>query len=137
MIGKCYYLTTFADWKRRSVSFTTSHWLNLDQTSEEINVDNNKVIGPDTANAIRLSPNPGGIADGARILVLVEADEGTHGSLQDDAAFEALPHPLSQKPISEAAQSALAPHGVAPGALTFDATETISRVHPLLKHRVF
>jgi hypothetical protein len=72
-----------------------------------------------------------------RILVLIEADEGVHLSLDDDPAFEPLPHPLAQKPISPAAQSALAPHGVAPGATTFDAAETLARVHPLLRHRVF
>jgi hypothetical protein len=72
-----------------------------------------------------------------RILVLIEADEGVHLSLEDDAAFEALPHPLAQKPISDAAQAGLAPHGVAPGATTFDAAEAVARVHPLLRHRVF
>ena len=72
-----------------------------------------------------------------RILVLIEADEGVHLSLEDEPAFEPLPHPLAQKPISDAAQAALAPHGVAPGATTFDAAEALARVHPLLKHRVF
>ncbi|HXJ17943.1 MAG TPA: hypothetical protein VNM68_12195, partial [Candidatus Polarisedimenticolia bacterium] len=73
----------------------------------------------------------------SRILVLIEADEGAHLALEDDGAFEALPHPLAQKPISEAVQSALAPHGVAPGATTFDAAEAVARIHPLLRHRVF
>jgi hypothetical protein len=72
-----------------------------------------------------------------RILVLVEADEGVHLSLEDDSAFEPLPHPLAQKPIPDSAQAALAPHGVAPGATTFDAAEVLARIHPLLKHRVF
>ena len=72
-----------------------------------------------------------------RILVLIEADEGVHLSLEDEPAFEPLPHPLAQKPISDAAQAALAPHGVAPGATTFDAAEVLARIHPLLKHRVF
>jgi hypothetical protein len=68
---------------------------------------------------------------------LIEADEGTHGVLEDDGAFDALPHPLSQKPISDLAQCALAAHGVAPGTSTFDATEVIAHIHPLLRHRVF
>jgi hypothetical protein len=72
-----------------------------------------------------------------RILVLIEADEGVHLSLEDEPAFEPLPHPLAQKPISPSAQAALASHGVAPGATTFDAMETLARVHPLLRHRVF
>jgi hypothetical protein len=71
------------------------------------------------------------------ILVLVEADEGAHLALEDDAAFEALPHPLAQKPISEAAQAALARHGVPEGATTFDAVEAMATIHPLLRHRVF
>jgi hypothetical protein len=72
-----------------------------------------------------------------KILVLIEADEGVHLALESEPTFEALPHPLAQKPISDAAQSALAPHGVAPGATTFDAAEAVARVHPLLRHRVF
>jgi len=72
-----------------------------------------------------------------RILVLIEADEGVHLSLEDEPAFEPLPHPLAQKPISDSAQAALAPHRVAPGATTFDAAEALARIHPLLRHRVF
>jgi hypothetical protein len=71
------------------------------------------------------------------ILLLVDADEGAHLALEDDPAFEALPHPLAQKPISEAAQAALAAQGVAGGASTFDAAEAVARIHPLLRHRVF
>jgi hypothetical protein len=73
----------------------------------------------------------------AQILVLIEADEGVHLALEDDAAFEALPHPLAQKPISEGAQAALAEHGVTPGATTFEVAEAVARFHPLLRHRVF
>ena len=54
--------------------------------------------------------------DTTPILALIEADEGAHLALEDDTAFEALPHPLVQKPIPEAAQAALAGHGVTPGA---------------------
>jgi len=71
------------------------------------------------------------------ILLLAEADEGAHLALEDDAEVEALPHPLAQKPISEAAQSALAAYGVAPGATTFEAAEALACVQPLLRHRVF
>jgi hypothetical protein len=109
MTGKAYYLTTLADWQRHAARFARSHWIALDQSTGEP----------------------------ARILVLVEADEGVHLALEDDPAFEPLPHPLAQKPISDAAQSALAPHGVPPGATTFDAAEAVARLHPLLKHRVF
>jgi hypothetical protein len=116
MTGKAYYLTTLADWQRHASRFAHSHWIVLD------------------------APASGGSATscaGTKILVLVEADEGVHLALEDDPAFEPLPHPLAQKPISPAAQSALAPHGVPPGATTFDAAEALARLHPLLKHRVF
>jgi hypothetical protein len=111
MTGKLYYRTTLADWQRHAPRFANSHWIAL---GGEV---------PD--------------ADNAPILVLVEADEGAHLALEDDAAFEPLPHPLAQKPISAATQAALALHGVAPGATTFEAAEIIARVHPLLRHRVF
>jgi hypothetical protein len=111
MTGKTYYITTLGDWHRHAARFANSHWLALD---------------------------PGGPPDeSARILVLIEADEGVHLSLEDDAAFQPLPHLLARKPIPDAAQAALAPHGVAPGATTFDAAEAVARVHPLLRHRVF
>jgi hypothetical protein len=73
----------------------------------------------------------------ASILLLVDADEGAHLALEDDASFEALPHPLALKPISEAAQSVLSALGVVAGATTFDAAEIAARAHPLLRHRVF
>jgi hypothetical protein len=116
LTGKRYYITTLDDWQRHAARFATSHFIVLD--------------APAPAN-----DSPTEI--GARILALIEADEGVHLTLEDDAAFEALPHPLAQKPISDAAQSALAAHGVTPGATTFDAAEAVARLHPLLRHRVF
>jgi hypothetical protein len=114
MTAKAYYLTTFGDWRRYAARFANSHWLALD--------------GDSSAAPPR---------DSTRILVLVEADEGAHLALEDDPALEPLPHPLTQRPISAAAQSALAHLGVTPGASTFDAAEAAARVHPLLRHRVF
>lgn len=111
MTGKAYYITTLGDWQRHAARFVTSHWLALDGGSH-----------PEAVT---------------RILVLVEGDEGAHNALDDDPAFEPLPHPLAQKPISSAAQAALAPHGVAAGATTFETAEALARVHPLLRHRVF
>ena len=121
MTGKGYYITTVADWKRRAGSFANSHWL---------------LLGVADAQGAESARQPD-VDESARILVLVEADEGTHATLEDDESFEVLPHPLSQKPISDAAQAALASHGVASGASTFEATDIVSRVHPLLRHRVF
>ena len=127
MTGKGYYITTIGDWKRRAGAFANSHWLLLDE--EQLPESSS----PSAGQGVSVD----GLNESARILVLVEADEGTHGSLEDDASFEVLPHPLSQKAISDVAQGALAVHGVRSGASTFEATEIVSRVHPLLKHRVF
>lgn len=75
--------------------------------------------------------------DTTQILVLIDADEGTHNSLEQDAEWEPLPHPLSLKPVSDNLQSALKGQGIAPGATTFDVAELLARAHPLLRHRVF
>jgi hypothetical protein len=115
MAGKSYYITTLGDWQRHAARFANSHFIALDSRADG-------------------EQSPGA---NAKILVLIEADEGVHLSLEGEPAFEALPHPLAQRPISDAAKSALAPHGVAPGATTFDAAEALARVHPLLRHRVF
>lgn len=114
MTAKAYYLTTLRDWQRHASLLANSHWLALDEN----------------ANA---EPPHGSTP----ILVLVEADEGAHLALEDDPAFEPLPHPLAQRPISPAAQTALAQLGVASGATTFEAAEAAARIHPLLRHRVF
>jgi hypothetical protein len=118
MTGKVYYITTVNDWQRHAARFANSHFIVLEPES--------------TANGAPAE----GDAD-AQILVLIEADEGVHLALEDEAAFEALPHPLAQKPISESAQAALSSYGVVPGATTFEVAEAVARVHPLLRHRVF
>jgi hypothetical protein len=118
MTGKRYYLTTLDAWHRHAARFVNSHWLALSAAAAT-------VAAGDVAT------------DATPILVLIEADEGAHLALEDDTAFEGLPHPLGQKPISEAAQTALAAFGVAPGATTFDAAEAVATAHPLLRHRVF
>jgi hypothetical protein len=117
MTGKSYYITSLCEWQRHAARFANSHFIGLDP------------VAPDGSGAP--------VGQSTKILVLIEADEGVHLALEGEPAFEALPHPLAQKPISDAAQSALAPHGVAPGATTFDAAEAVARVHPLLRHRVF
>ncbi len=114
MNAKAYYLTTLGDWRRHAARLANSHWLALDGNSD--------------AAALQ---------DSARILVLVEADEGAHLALESDRAFDPLPHPLAQRKISTSAQAALAQLGVASSATTFDVAEAAVRVHPLLRHRVF
>ena len=127
MTGRSYYLTTLADWLRHAARFANSHFIVLgpDQDCAE---EGSSSCPPATSGA----PNPD-----AKILALIEADEGVHLSLEDEAAFEPLPHPLTHKPISPEAQPMLAQHGVAPGATTFDAAEVAARIHPLLRYRVF
>jgi len=138
MTGKRYYITTLGDWQRHASRFANSHWLALDGNAEAENArDNGSSVGAQHAvplPARAISPD---FRNTTRILVLVEADEGAHLTLEDDAAFEPLPHPLAQQPVSAVAQAALASLGVAPGATTFDAAEAAARVHPLLRHRVF
>lgn len=128
MTGKRYYLSTIGAWQRHTHRFAGSHFAVL----------TDKVNNPPTAATGNCCPPPPApCTESTRILVLVEADEGVHLALDDDPAFEALPHPLAQKTISSAAQAALAPHGVASGATTFAAAEALALVHPLLRHTVF
>ncbi len=125
MTGKAYYLTTLGALQRHSVRLSSSHWLALVPNGEPV-----PAIAEPDSSAMALPET-------AQILALIEADEGAHLALEDDVDFQALPHPLAQRPISPAVQEALAAYGVAPGATTFDAAELVARVHPLLRHRVF
>jgi hypothetical protein len=131
MTGKSYYITTFAHWKRRVADFTNSHWYVLNEAGSGANGEVLDV----KATASQTQPNEP--REGARMLVLIEADERTHAALGDDKSFEALPHPLSQRPISSSAQSLLAPLGIPTASTTFQAIEAIASIHPLLSHRVF
>jgi len=148
MTGKRYYITTLGSWRAHASRFANSHFILLDAPHAAINATEKADAIAKVLDCARgegnCSPSraPGDSAshtpdDAAPILVLIEANEGAHLALEDEPAFEGLPHPLAQKPISAAAQSALAAHGLAPGATTFDATEAVARVHPLLRHRVF
>lgn len=120
MTSRAYYLTTLGVWRLHAARFANSHFVVLD-----------------SGDASASTENPAVPRANMRILVLIEADEGVHLSLEGEPAFEPLPHPLAQKPISRSAQAALASQGVAPGATTFDVAEAIAPVHPLLRHRVF
>jgi hypothetical protein len=111
MNGRAYYLTTLAEWRQHADRFGNSHWVAADPAAAE--------------------------GDSFTILVLIEADEGAHLSLERHPGFEALPHPLSAKSISGRIAEALSAHGVAPGVTTFEVAEAIARTHPLLRHRVF
>jgi hypothetical protein len=123
MTGKRYYITTRDAWQQHAGRFANSHWV-------ELGSEFGRRV--ETGTLTSTGPEPH-----AAILVLVEGDEGAHLALEDDPAFEALPHPLGQRPISDSSQAHLAALGVAPGATTFDVAEAVARIHPLLRHRVF
>jgi hypothetical protein len=129
MTGKRYYLATLGAWQRHTHRLAGSHFIILDDAPAS--------ASQRSAPLHSSNVQPSHAAESARILVLVEGDEGAHLALDDDPAFEPLPRPLAQKPISSTVQVALAPHGVASGATTFDAAEALASVHPLLRHTVF
>jgi hypothetical protein len=122
MTGKRYYITTRAAWQRHAGRFVNSHWIQLSSASGDGDAGGSSLVATEPP---------------ARILVLVEGDEGAHVSLEDDPAFEALPHPLTQKAVSDRVQETLAPLGLAANANTFDVAEAAAQVHPLLRHRIF
>jgi hypothetical protein len=111
MTGKLYYLTSLGAWKRHAERFVHSHWI---------------AVAADKA-----------IDEASRIFVVVDADEGAHAALEEDSDFEVLPHPLSDKPLSDVSWNALSPLGIGHGDSTFVAAEALARIHPLLRHRVF
>jgi hypothetical protein len=112
MTGRRYYITTLADWHRHAHRFANSHWLALSDDDRAIasrEMADAQLAGVPVAH--HAQPR-----DSTRIIVLIDADEGVHLALDDDAAFEALPHPFAPKAISHAAHEALAPHGVTPSS---------------------
>jgi hypothetical protein len=114
MTGKAYYLTTFGEWRHQASRFANSHF---------ITADPGKGIGP--------------IDDASEILTLVEADEGVHLELEQHPSWQALPHPLSSRPVPASIAAKLGGRGVTPGATAFDLAEAVGQSHPLLRHRVF
>jgi len=68
---------------------------------------------------------------------LIDADEGAHLAMENDPEFETLPHPLARAPVSRRVSAALVQFGFAHGDDTFTVAEKLSRVNPLLRHRVF
>jgi hypothetical protein len=159
MTGHAYYLTTLGAWRRHAARFAHSHWLAVNGSGGATNVEDPTAL---PVGAVREPPGDpvdrsdidstetaregaplaafsgvDGPDDAAQIVVLIEADEGTHNSLEQDAEWEPLPHPLSLKPVSDNLQRALEWQGIAPQATTFDVAELLARAQPLLRHRVF
>jgi len=69
--------------------------------------------------------------------VLVEGDEGVHNKLQNDEAWESLPHPLGNRAVSRCVVAALAGLGVREGATTYEVADAVGRAHPVMRYRVF
>ena len=140
MSGRAYYLTTFGEWKRQAARFANSHWLAVNPPANEGLAQS--APQETVASVIQTVPDVGAqhaapIADATCILALIEADEGVPLNLEQHPSFEALPHPLSTKPVSDSVAAALAQHGVKSGVTTFDVAEIVGRAHPLLRYRVF
>jgi hypothetical protein len=114
MTGRTYYLTTLGAWRRNACRYANSHWVPADP-----------------------SMNTAEINAATTVLALVEADEGAHLALEQDAKFEALPPVLAAGPVSTEVAMALSKYGLAAGATTLDVAEAVGRVHPLMRYRVF
>ena len=111
MTGRAYYMTTLGEWKRHADRFANSHWIAAD------------LLAP--------------LTNESAIFVLVEGDESLHLALEQNDAFDALPHPLSNRTVPARLTAKLAAHCVESGANTFEIAEAVARAHPLLRHRVF
>ncbi|MGH9730336.1 MAG: hypothetical protein ACRD4A_01450 [Candidatus Acidiferrales bacterium] len=111
MTGRRYYLTTLGAWRRHAGRCAETHFV---------------ALGAENATD-----------DAPPIVALIEADEGAHLAMENDAEFEVLPHPLARMPVSQRVSVALAQFGVAPDDDTFTIAEKLARVNPLLRHRVF
>ena len=124
MTGRTYYLTTLADWHRHAARFANSHFL---------------YSAPATQQATPRLPRPRRLRAPIRrsSFSLRPTKVSTSRSRTNPDSSHSLilwrkstSHPLCRL--------ALEPYGIAPGATTFDAADrAVSRVHPLLRHRVF
>ncbi|MGH9864737.1 MAG: hypothetical protein ACRD4H_04910 [Candidatus Acidiferrales bacterium] len=111
-------MTTRAAWRRHAGRCAETHFLLLG--------------GPEKQSGQACATD-----EATPILALIDADEGAHLAMENDAEFEGLPHPLARTSVSQRVADALAPFGVARGDDTFAVAEKLARVNPLLRHRVF
>lgn len=138
MTGKRYYLTTLRAWRSHAARCAETHFVALNVHANETAsalAGESFSSGPAARAAGRIASDAGG--DATPILALIDADEAAHIALENDAAFEPLPHPLARTPVSARVARALEPFGVASGDDTFTVAEKLARVNPLLRHRVF
>jgi hypothetical protein len=133
LTGRTYYLTTLDHWQHNAARFVNSHYVRVagievaEGATAQAKTLPTATTAQDTEERTQASPS---------ILVVVDADEGTHNDLER-SGWLPLPHPLSLKPIPPDSCHVLAGRGIAPGATTLDVAEAFAQVHPLLRHRVF
>lgn len=162
MTGRRYYFTTIGAWRRHAGRCAETHFVTVNgpeaqggdgcvgsQQSEEATADDKSVQVEqtqakacatdceDTQDEARLGEQVCATDDATRILALVDADEGAHLAMENDAEFDTLPHPLARLPVSQRVSAALAQFGVAQGDDTFTVAEKLACLNPLLRHRVF
>lgn len=127
MTGRRYYFTTLGAWRRHAAHCAETHFVTVNGPGAQ---SGDGCIGSQSEEA-------GPTDDATRILALVDADEGAHLAMENDAEFETLPHPLARMPVSQRVGAALAHFGVAQGDDTFTVAEKLACANPLLRHRVF
>src|ERR1700685_1934022 len=96
MTGKAYYLTTLGEWQRQAARFANSHFIVLDPRTPEPGAETAATCdsSPDRDAIVGAGLKPAPTANDmtahaeTKILVLIEADEGVHLSLEDDSPFE-------------------------------------------------
>lgn len=162
MTGKRYYFTTIGAWRRHAARCAETHFVAIRARAKGAGLDPAAAETTATdkcdatsfertqAEACATEPTQGktcaveqtqvkacATEDATQILVLVDADEGAHLAMENDAEFDTLPHPLARVPVSQRVSAALAQFGVAHGDDTFTVAEKLTQVNPLLRHRVF
>lgn len=149
MSGRRYYFTTLGAWRRHASRCGETHFVTVNAPEEqtghgsiglghvEATVGLNGISVEQTQAKACLRRQACATDDATQILALIDADEGAHLAMENDAEFEALPHPLSRTAVSERVSAALAQFGVAQGDDTFTVAEKVAGVSPLLRHRVF
>ena len=148
MTGRRYYFTTLGAWGRHAPRCAETHFVVVGASTNSDapetaaiaiaeKSDSLATVKTDQA-AVSLHASQIGVTDNATpILALIDADEGAHLAMENDADCEELPHPLARTPVSKRVSAALAPFGVARGDDTFTVADKLARVNPLLRHRVF
>ncbi|MHB8539436.1 MAG: hypothetical protein ACYDCD_00630 [Candidatus Acidiferrales bacterium] len=140
MHGRRYYLTTLGAWRRHAARCAETHFVTVNVPEEQSgqgSVASQQADGRNGVSDEQTQAKACATDDATPILALIDADEGAHLAMENDAEFEELPHPLARTPVSKRVSVALAPFGVVHGDDTFIVTEKLARVNPLLRHRVF